>query len=93
MQHGVLHTPSPDCFLDGITRRTVIELARERGYEVVERAILPEALAKTQEVFLTGTAVEVTPVSGIDEMSFEVGPITRAMMDDYERTVRRRAAA
>ncbi len=93
VQDGVLHTPTPDCFLDGITRRTVIELARERGYEVVERAILPEELAKTQEVFLTGTAVEVTPVSGIDDMSFEVGPITRAMMDDYERTVRRRAAA
>ena len=90
---GILHTPIPDCFLDGITRRTVMALAVERGIEVVERVILPDELEHAEEVFLTGTAVEVTPVSGIDEMSFEVGPITRAMMDDYERTVRRRAAA
>ncbi len=90
---GVLHTPIPDCFLDGITRRTVMALAAERGIEVVERVVLPDELRHAEEVFLTGTAVEVTPVSGIDEMSFEVGAITRAMMDDYERTVRRRAAA
>ncbi len=92
-REGVLHTPIPDCFLDGITRRTVMGLAAARGIEVVERVILPDELAAAEEVFLTGTAVEVTPVSGIDDLSFEVGAITRAMMDDYERTVRRRAAA
>jgi branched-chain amino acid aminotransferase len=70
VQDGVLHTPEPDCFLDGITRRSVIALAKERGYEIVERAVMPEDLAKTQEVFITGTAVEVTPVSEIDDYRF-----------------------
>ena len=64
---GKLHTPMPDCFLNGITRQTVIELAHGRGIEVVERHIAPEELADAQEVFLTGTAVEVTPVREIDE--------------------------
>src|SRR3546814_3527670 len=71
VQDGKIHTPTPDCFLDGITRRTVIDLARRRGYEVIERALKPEELAKTQEVFLTGTAVEVTPVAEIDDSRFE----------------------
>ena len=59
---GALHTPTPDCFLDGITRRTVMDLARRRGVEVVERAIWPEELESFEQMFLTGTAVEVTPV-------------------------------
>jgi branched-chain amino acid aminotransferase len=83
VQDGVIHTPDPDCFLDGITRQTVIALARARGYEVVERAIMPEELAKTQEVFITGTAVEVTPVSEIDEHRFTPGDITKTLMSDY----------
>ena len=73
IQDGVLHTPTPDCFLDGITRRTVIKLAQDRGYQVVERAIMPDELAKTSEVFLTGTAVEVTPVAEIDELQIHAG--------------------
>ena len=89
VQGGELHTPTPDCFLDGITRRTVMELAQKRNYKVVERAIMPEELADTDEVFLTGTAAEVTPVSEIDEYNFDVGPITRHLMDDYEKIVRR----
>ena len=93
VREGALHTPTPDCFLDGITRRTVMALAVERGIEVVERFIKPDELAKAEEVFITGTAVEVTPVSGIDELSFEVGPITRTLAEDYEGIVRRRAAA
>ena len=88
VQDGVLHTPTPDCFLDGITRRTVIELARTRQIQVVERAIWPEDLAKTQEVFLTGTAAEVTPVGRIDDHTFTVGQITHHLMDDYARLVR-----
>ena len=87
VQKGVLHTPDPDCFLDGITRRSVIDLARKRGIEVVERAIIPEELASTDEVFLTGTAVEVTPVSEIGKYQFEVGEICRQMIKDYEALV------
>ena len=93
VQDGKIHTPTPDCFLDGITRRTVIDLAKRRGYEVIERAIKPEELAHTQEVFLTGTAVEVTPVAEIDDYRFQAGEITRNLMNDYDALVRKHAAA
>jgi branched-chain amino acid aminotransferase len=89
VQDGVLHTPVPDCFLDGITRRTVIGLAKERGYEVVERPIMPEELARTQEVFITGTAVEVTPVSEIDDYRFTPGEITEELMTAYDALVKK----
>ncbi len=92
VQDGKIHTPTPDCFLDGITRRCVIELAHKRGYEVIERAIMPEELAHTQEVFLTGTAVEVTPVAAIDDYSFTPGEITRTLMMDFDTLVRQPAA-
>ncbi len=88
-----LHTPTPDCFLDGITRRTVIDLARARGYEIIERAIRPEEMADFEECFLTGTAVEVTPVREIDNYTFQPGAICRQMIDDYEGAVRLRSAA
>lgn len=88
IQDGVMHTPIPDCFLDGITRRTVMELARQRGIQVVERVLLPEELAKSDEIFVTGTAVEVTPVGEIDGQHFKVGPITENLRDDYEKLVR-----
>lgn len=84
---GELHTPTPDCFLDGITRQTVIELAKKRGIKVVERAIMPDELANTDEVFLTGTAAEVTPVGEIDQHHFRVGPLTQQLMADYTRLV------
>ncbi len=91
VQNGALHTPTPDCFLDGITRQVVIGLARGRGIEVIERHIRPEELANAQEVFLTGTAAEVTPVGEIDEHRFEVGPITRQLMADFEALTRQPA--
>lgn len=81
---GKLHTPTPDCFLDGITRRTVMDLARQRGYEIIERAIFPEELSQAQEIFLTGTAVEVIPIGVIDELKFSVGPITKQLQADYK---------
>ena len=90
---GRLHTPTPDCFLDGITRRTVIDLARARGIEVVERAIMPEALATADEVFITGTAAEVTPVGQIDDLHFTPGPICEMMMADFSHLVRRETVA
>lgn len=86
---GEIHTPVPDCFLDGITRRTVIDLAKKRGYKVIERKIRPEELAKTQEVFLTGTAAEVTPVGEIGEYRFTPGAITAALIADYDALVGR----
>ena len=93
VQEGKLHTPTPDCFLDGITRRTVMDLARARGIEVVERYIQPEEMADFAECFITGTAAEVTPVSEIGEYRFQPGALTQALMGDYENTVRRPAAA
>jgi branched-chain amino acid aminotransferase len=89
VQDGVLHTPTPDCFLDGITRRTVMDLAKRRGFEVVERAILPEEFAKTQEVFLTGTAAEVTPVRQIGDWTFTPGEMTKTLVEDYDKEVGR----
>ncbi|MBM3565237.1 MAG: branched-chain amino acid aminotransferase [Alphaproteobacteria bacterium] len=89
---GKLHTPTPDCFLDGITRRTVIDLAKKKGIEIVERAIWPEELTKADEVFLTGTAAEVTPVGEIGPYNFQPGTLTRTLMDDYERLVGKTAA-
>jgi branched-chain amino acid aminotransferase len=85
---GVLHTPTTDCILDGITRRTVMELARKRGIEVVERHIKPEEMAGFEQCFLTGSAAEVTPVSQIGDYDFEPGETTRLLMDDYSALVR-----
>ncbi len=92
VKDGVIHTPKPDCFLDGITRRTVIELARRRGYEVVERTILPEEMDGFQECFLTGTAAEVTPVSEIGPYRFQPGEFSRNLMADYSAEVHPRRA-
>lgn len=83
VQNGELHTPTPDCFLNGLTRQTIMELARNRQIKVVERAIQPEELAKTDEVFIVGTAAEVTPVGEVGEYTFKVGPITRQLREDY----------
>lgn len=88
VKDGVLHTPVPDCFLDGITRRSVMTLARARGIEIIERAIQPEEMADFEEAFLTGTAAEVTPIREIGEFRFEVGKLTRDLMEDYDRLVR-----
>ena len=85
---GALHTPVPDCFLDGITRRAVMALATARGIAIHERIIMPDELARADEIFVTGTAAEVTPVGRIDDLSFQVGPITRALMEDYDTLVR-----
>lgn len=88
VREGKIHTPLPDCFLDGITRQTVIGLARKRDIEVVERAIMPEELTSADEVFVTGTAAEVTPVGRIDEYHMQVGSISRTLLEDYEKLVR-----
>ena len=84
---GVIHTPIADCFLDGITRRTVIDLAKRRGIEVVERRIMPDELASLEECFICGTGAEVTPVSGIADFTFTPGQISRTLMEDYTAEV------
>ena len=90
---GVLHTPIADCFLDGITRRTVIDLAKRRGFEVVERRILPEELPTFNECFICGTGAEVTPVSEVGPHRFTPGNISRTLIEDYTAEVRLKAKA
>ncbi len=90
VRDGALHTPTPDCFLDGITRRTVIDLARRRGIAVHERAIWPEELESFEQFFLTGTAAEVTPVASAGSWNFEVGDLTLQLRKDYLDLVNRR---
>ncbi len=87
VKDGKIHTPVADCFLNGITRMTVIDLARKRGLEVIERDIMPEEMADMEQCFLTGTAAEVTPVSEIGPYRFEVGALTKTMMQDYSDAV------
>ncbi len=87
VKDGVIHTPTPDCFLNGITRQTVIELAHRRGYQVVERAIQPEELSGFSECFLTGSAAEVTPVSEIGPYRFTPSTISETLMNDYMQEV------
>ncbi len=93
VKEGKLHTPTPDCFLDGITRRTAMELARARGIDVVERHIKPEELPGFSECFLTGTAAEITPVASIGTHIFTPGALTRQMLDDFNVRVRQKVAA
>lgn len=80
---GEIHTPIPDCFLDGITRRSVIELANRRQIRVHERVIMPDEMAEFSECFITGTAAEVTPVSEIGPYKFTPGEISKQMLEDY----------
>ena len=84
---GELHTPTPDCFLNGITRRTVMSIARRHQIKVVERAIDPTEMPRATEVFLAGTAAEVTPVRQIADHTYTPGPITTALLTDYEKIV------
>lgn len=91
IKDGVLHTPIPDCFLDGLTRQTVIALAKRRGITVVERHIEAKELDGFSEVFITGTAAEVTPVSQIGPHRFTPGQISHTLMADYDQEVRKPA--
>ena len=88
VKEGVLYTPTPECFLNGITRQSVIKLAKKRGIEVVERAIWPEELESFEQFFLTGSAAEIVPVGSAGPWNFEVGDLTRQMQKDYGDLVR-----
>ncbi|MGV7031733.1 branched-chain amino acid aminotransferase [Methylobacterium symbioticum] len=93
IKDGVIHTPTADRFLNGITRQTVIELARRRGVEVIERRIRPEEMADFSECFITGSAAEVTPVSEIGPYRFTPAALTKTLMDDYLAEVQPKAQA
>ena len=93
IKDGIVHTPIADCFLDGLTRRTVIDLARRRGIQVVERRIMPDELSTFSECFITGSAAEVTPVGEIAENKFTPGALTAALSDDYTQEVRPKSVA
>jgi len=88
VKDGEVHTPTPDCFLNGITRQTVVGMLEDRQIKVHERHILPEELESFQQCWLTGTAAEVTPVGQIGDYNFEVGSITRDIAESYEKLVR-----
>ena len=85
---GEIHTPTPDCFLNGITRQTVIQLAKDAGYKVIERHIMPDELANAQEVFLTGSAAEITPVGEIEGQFFKPATVTQTLLTAYEKATR-----
>jgi branched-chain amino acid aminotransferase len=93
VKSGTIHTPIADCFLAGITRATVIDLARQRGFEVVERRILPAELSEFDECFITGTAAEVTPVGEIGPRRYKPGALTAALIDAYTEEVNPRTKA
>ena len=93
VKDGKIHTPIADCFLDGITRQTVIGLARKRGIEVIERRILPDELTSFSECFITGSAAEVTAVAEIAQWNFNPGGVTKTLMDDYTTEVKPKAVA
>jgi branched-chain amino acid aminotransferase len=87
VKDGKIHTPIADCFLAGITRSTVIDLAKRRGFELIERRIMPDELTEFSECFITGSAAEVTAVSEIANWNFNPGGITKQLMDDYTAEV------
>src|SRR5690554_640882 len=88
VKDGEVHTPTPDCFLNGLTRQTVIAMLKDRNVKVIERHIMPEELEGFQQCWLTGTAAEVTPVGQIGDYNFEVGALTRDIAESYEKLVR-----
>ena len=88
-----LHTPIPDSFLDGITRREVIKIAKAKGIKIIERKIKPEEMIDFVGCFLTGTAAEVTPVSKINDYNFKICDIITDLNDSYQVLVRKKSAA
>ena len=90
---GQLHTPIPDSFLDGITRRAVIEIAKSKNIKVIERKILPDEMKNFEGCFLTGTAAEITPVSKIDKFDFKVCELIKDLSVSYQNIVRKKSAA
>ena len=84
-----IHTPIPDCFLNGITRQTVMGLVEKKGFKLVEKHLLPEEIGNYDEAFLTGTAAEITPIKSIDQISYNVGDntVSYELMNDFTNLV------
>ncbi|WP_373008070.1 branched-chain amino acid aminotransferase [Hyphomonas sp.] len=87
VRDNALHTPTPDCFLNGLTRQTAMKLAKARQIEVIERAIMPDELATFSECFITGSAAEITPVAEIGAHIYKPAEISHSLVDDYTRLV------
>jgi branched-chain amino acid aminotransferase len=87
VRDNALHTPTPDCFLNGLTRQTAIKLAKARQIEVIERAIMPDELATFSECFITGSAAEITPVAEIGAHTYKPAEISHSLVNDYTRLV------
>ena len=89
IKNNDIHTPTPDCFLNGITRQAVIKMATEQGFQITERHILPDEINNYDEAFLTGTAAEITPVRSIDSVNFQTGENTKTFkfMSDFSDLV------
>ena len=87
VKKGILYTPIADCFLNGITRKTIVSLAKKNNIKVYEKHMFPKELLKAEEVFLTGTAVEITPVSQIDNKKFKIGPVTKKLIELFNNLV------
>tara|TARA_B100000575_G_C22742897_1_gene444088 strand:- start:13 stop:633 length:621 start_codon:yes stop_codon:yes gene_type:complete len=89
IKNNEIHTPIPDCFLNGITRQTVIEMLKDQEYNLIERYIKPDELNEFEEVFLTGTAAEITPVKSIDKINYKTGDNSKTFkfMQDYRKIV------
>ncbi|RYE13796.1 MAG: branched-chain amino acid aminotransferase, partial [Rickettsiales bacterium] len=85
VKDNVLHTPIADCFLDGITRQTIIDIAKSNNIDIIERYVKPEELHSFNEVFVTGTAAEVTPIIQIDNIKYDIGPITKLLINEYQK--------
>ena len=88
IKDNVIRTPVPECFLNGITRQTVMKLAAEIGYDIAEAEIMPEEIGDYQEVFVTGTAAEITPVGRIDDHKYTPGKITETLQEAYRALTR-----
>ena len=91
IKNNDIHTPIPDCFLNGITRQAVIKMVTQQGYKITERHILPSEINKYDEAFLTGTAAEITPIKSIDNVSFNTGDnsTTFKFMGDFSDMVKK----
>ena len=88
IKNNVIYTPIADCFLNGITRQTIIDITKSANIKLIEKYILPAELEDADEIFLTGTAAEITPVGSILDKKYKTGEITLKLIEEYQKLVR-----